>query len=189
MPQRDLRSRIDRGLKALKNSINDADTHDSNSLHAFRIALERCRTHPAVIEACKFAGVDHKDPTTLGKMLVVFADARFTKRKGGTDEVWDSVMLSFLLRHYLRRVNQRPELADGKICAQMVQQLKAFNEMTPSTLRRRLRAAMDPKKNMLLKHLLANMEETSRAAARRRGMSLPDWRMLPDDWEKVITKT
>ncbi len=185
MPQRDLKSRVDIRLKNLKNSVRDV-ARRANSPRACREALEKCRRHPAVIEACTFAGLDSNDPVVLSTMLIELASARFVKGKGGAPEVWDSVMLSSLLRHYLRRVNQRPELSDEMIFAQMVREMKQFQGMSPSTLRRRLPAAMDPQMNLLLKHLLANMEETSHAAAMRRGITLPDWRTLPDRWDAGI---
>ena len=185
MPQRDLKSRVDIRLKKLKNSVRD-DARRANSPRACREAFEKCRKHPAVIEACTFAGVDSNDPVVLSTMLIELASARFVKGKGGAPEIWDSLMLSFLLRRYLFQFQERPELSDEKIFAQMVKETKQFHKMKPSTLRRRLADALNPDKNLRLRDLLHNMEETSHAAAMRRGISLPDWRTLPDRWDAGI---
>ena len=185
MPQRDLRSRIDDRLKALKNTARNT-SGSANSPLSCSAALESCRKHPAVVEACKLADVDPNDPAVLSAMLIALASARFSKGKGGSPELWDSFMLSSLLRHYLLRVNRRPELSDEKILGQMVREMKQFQGMKASTLRRRLSDALKPQRNLLLRHLLANMEETSRTSLKRRGYSLPDWRTLPDHWDAVI---
>jgi hypothetical protein len=181
MPRRDLRTRTDSNLKGIgprlaqKRSQGKADAPDP-----CKDAFDECRNHPAVRKACEFAEVDHSDPGVLAALLIAFASARFGKKKRGQDEKWDSLKLSLLLNWYFRlRKKNTAKTSDKDIFKQLVK-MRYFQNDTPATLRRRLVDAADKNKNLLLKHVLANWQETLGVAPRRRRRSFPDWETLPD---------
>lgn len=179
MPRRDVKLRIDESLAAMK-KLPPARSSDDPKVDLAILAKDR-----AVQHAFKVAG---RDPTVIGEclaILIAVLNARFGPAERGAEKVWDSARLSSLLASFLRLRQKHPTFSDGQLCKKITETVRLFEKNKASRLRRMLSDALDPAKNLLLKHVLANFPPEVLLADQKRRQRKISWEALPDHWDEA----
>jgi hypothetical protein len=179
MPRRDVKLRIDKALATIK------ELPPTSTSPNLVVDLTNLAKDPAVRQVFDAAG---RDPTMIGNWLTIFvamANGRFGPAGHGAERVWDSALLSSLLANFLRLRKNYPTLSDSQLCNMISKNIVHFAKNRASRLRRMLSDALDPAKNLLLKHVLAGFPPEVLQADqkhRRRKISLEE---LPDRWDEA----
>jgi hypothetical protein len=160
MARKSTRKRIDDKLAELRNRPRDAEAGiralpPTDRPAIYRAAFALGPGDEKIAQLFADGDLDPTNPFHWQMLARALAELRCGLGKRGRRPKWTSPQLSQLLNDFDRIRSANPNWSRSKICRHLVT-LEHYKklELKWTTLRRRLQDALDPRKNLLLQHIL-----------------------------------
>jgi hypothetical protein len=178
MARHDVRNRFDQNLSRLR-----AAPAEAARMGADRFSLGK--DDAALRRVFDQSGLDPGDPRSWAILLRAMARARYPARP---EVRWNSASWSQLLLDFLRACQREPDSVLA-VCRKLIERRARWSTLSPETLRRNLDQAVNPERNLLLKHALASLPTPvlRHMPGHRRG-GVVDVDSLPDRWDEALKR-